>query len=214
MRDEIATTEKYRAEFEDKLRVLLKNIGEVQIGKVGQFPYGWRRSAKGRTVWRILEELVSQNLEAQAEAIGLQEFAPADSEVGVYDFSFRLGKSETIFVNIKSSVVGRSTSKDDISKAEKLIAFLKSISQPTLFIATVEIEFLVDPLRIELRNCYVVPTIWLPDIYVNPSNNGNVQSAKYKDLSAAVRRSRVEFIELLEDRVAGARQKRMKKLDA
>lgn len=211
MTSEIDYTEHCRAELEHRLRKLVKGIGEVPLGKPGQFPFGWRKSAKGRTVWRILEELISQNLEAQAKSIGLHDFAPADSEVGVYDFSFRFEKSEKIYVNVKSAVQGRGVSKDDISKADKLVSFYKTTKDLTLFIATIEIQFHSDPLRIELTNCYVVPTAWLPDVYVNPSNNGNLQSSKYKDLSSAVKRGRLEFISLLEEQIAVAKQKRTKK---
>ena len=211
MVDEIKDAEKHRAKLERLLRSLIQKIGEVQIGEAGQFPYGWRKAAKGRTVWRLLEELISQNLEAQAKSLGLHDFSPADSEVGVYDFSFKFKDSKKIYVNIKSAVQGRRLSKDDISKADKLIAFYKATAELTLFIATVEIKFLTNPLRIELTDCYVVPTAWLPDVYVNPSNNANLQSSKYKDLSSAVRRTRNEFITLLESQLALATEKRKQK---
>jgi hypothetical protein len=210
MENEIEDAERHRAELERCLRVLIHNIGEVPIGQTGQFPYGWRKAGKGRTVWRILEELISQNLEAQAKSIGLHDFEPASSEVGVYDFSFRFEDSKKIYVNIKSAVRGTRVNKDDISKADKLIDFFRSTPDLTLFIATIEIQFLSDPLRIQLTNCYVVPTAWLPDVYVNPSNNGNLQSSKYKDLGSAVRRGRIEFLDLLEEQLAVARQKRMR----
>ncbi|HTR84298.1 MAG TPA: hypothetical protein VMI56_07445 [Reyranella sp.] len=211
MTNEIDETERYRVELEQKLRSLIKGIGTVPIGRPGQFPYGWRKAAKGRTVWRILEEIISQNLEAKASSLGLNKFAPADSEVGVYDFSFRFKDSKTIYVNIKSAIEGRSPSKDDISKADKLVAFFKETKDLTLFVATIEIRFLADPLGIEIVNCYVVPTAWLPDVYVNPSNNANLQSSKYKDVAAAVRRGRAEFVTLLEEQLEIARQKRSKK---
>ena len=41
------------------------------------------------------------------------------------------------------------------------------------------------------------PTSWIPDIYVNPSNNGNLQSSKYKDIANAVRRTPEKFLEEL-----------------
>lgn len=212
MRSEIEDAEYHRAILEKALRLLIEEIGEIPIGLPGQFPYGWRKAAKGRTVWRILEELISQNLESHAGRLGLKKFRPADSEVGVYDFSFELEDSKPIYVNIKSAVQGRRPSKDDVSKADKLIAFFEETPDLTLFIATIEIAFLVDPVRLKLVNCYVVPTAWLPDLYVNPSNNANLQSARYKDLDAAVRRGRLEFIALLKEKLAEARQKRLKRL--
>ncbi|MFC7694103.1 hypothetical protein ACFQY5_35850 [Paeniroseomonas aquatica] len=171
MLSEIEDAELHRRQLEEALRTLIRDIGEVPIGVPGQFPYGWRKAGKGRTVWRILEELISQNLEKHAKRLHLHDFKPADSEVGVYDFSFRFDDSKPIFVNIKSAVRGRTPSKDDISKADKLITFFENTPELTLFIATIEIDFHVNPLRIELVNCYVVPTAWLPDLYVNPSNN-------------------------------------------
>ena len=36
-------------------------------------PYGWRKAAKGRTVWRIVEEVISQGLEFQAKELGFDE---------------------------------------------------------------------------------------------------------------------------------------------
>jgi hypothetical protein len=135
---------------------------------------------------------------------------PASSEVGVYDFSFKFEDSETIYVNIKSAVQGRGVSKDDISKAEKLIAFYETTRDANLFIATIEIAFHDDPIRIDFVNCYVVPIAWLPDVYVNPSNNGNLQSSKYKDLPSSVRRTVGDFVALLREQLSVARKKRFK----
>lgn len=212
MKTEIAEVERHRAKLEDLLRQLIVSIGEVPIGKPGQFPYGWRKAGKGRSVWRLLEELISQNLEARALSLGILDFAPADSEVGVYDFSFRFVDSKKLYVNVKSAVQGGRTNKDDISKADKLIEFFEATHELTLFITTVEIQFLADPIRLALTNAYVVPIAWLPDVYVNPSNNGNLQSSKYKDLPSSIQRSRVEFVALLKDQLEVARGKRVKKL--
>ena len=210
--NEIEEVERYRNALEQRLRKLIAGIGEVPIGTPGQFPFGWRKAAKGRTVWRILEEVISQNLEKNAGDLGLHDFTPASSEVGVYDFSFRFEDSQPIYVNIKSAVQGRASSKDDVSKADKLISFYEETEELTLFIATIEISFHINPVRIELTNCYVVPTAWLPDIYVNPSNNGNLQSSKYKDLTSCTRRSRADFILLLREKIDEARGKRAQKM--
>jgi hypothetical protein len=210
--NEIEDTERHRKALEERLRRLIRGIGEVPIGTAGQFPFGWRKAAKGRTVWRILEEVISQNLEKNAHDLGLHDFTPASSEVGVFDFAFRFEDSKPIYVNIKSAVRGRAPSKDDVSKAEKLIAFYEETEELTLFIATIEIAFHADPIRIELTNCYIVPTAWLPDIYVNPSNNGNLQSSKYKDLSSCIPRTRLEFVAILKEKIQEARGKRALKL--
>ena len=54
-------------------------------------------------------------------------------------------------------------------------------------------------MTIELTKSVVFPAAWIPDIYVNPSNNGNLQSAYYKDIRDAVKRTNREFIPLLEN---------------
>jgi len=208
MIDDIEYTRACRLELERAVRSLLTQIGDIPIGTPGQFPYGWRKAAKGRTVWRLLEEAISQNLEARAASLGIYDFVPADSEVGVYDFAFRFADTGTIYVNVKSAVAGGRTNKDDISKGDKLLNFFSATSACTLFVVTIEIQFLSSPLRIRLSNCYVVPVSWLPDIYINPSNNGNLQSSKYKDFSSAVPRSQGEFITLLRVEWANAMAKR------
>ena len=77
-----------RKYLEDRLNTLIKNIGDIPIANTRIMPYGWRKAAKGRTVWRIVEEVISQGLESQATALGFDSVHPADSEVGVYDFRF------------------------------------------------------------------------------------------------------------------------------
>lgn len=77
-----------RKYLEDKLNVLIRNIGNIPIANTRIMPYGWRKAAKGRTVWRIVEEVISQGLESQANDLGFDSVHPADSEVGVYDFRF------------------------------------------------------------------------------------------------------------------------------
>ena len=116
----------------------------------------------------------------------LLDFSPASSEVGVYDFSYsHNGKQET-YVNIKSAVQGARKNKDDISKAIKLKSFLEKNPDAILLIASIEISFSENPMKVGLERCYIVPVTWLPDVYVNPSNNGNLQSSKYKDFDLCV----------------------------
>jgi hypothetical protein len=195
---------------------LIRRIDEVPIGKAGHFPYGWRKAAKGRTVWRLLEEIISQNLEYHHRSLGMTHFKPSESEVGIYDFSFSYPESDEIFVNVKSAMAGRKRSKDDISKARSIAEFFSYRPNAILLVATVEINFQGEsseekPLSIELRRAYIVPVMWLPDIYVNPSNNGNLQSSYYKDFSACVRRSNEDFITLLKEQIEIADEKRKAK---
>lgn len=209
MHNEIPNTLRCAEALKESLSDLILQIGSVPVGVPGQFPFGWRKAAKGRTVWRLLEEVISQNLETRAAEIGLSQFSPAQSEVGVYDFSFQLANSiPKTYVNIKSSVRGGRQNKDDISKARPLLSFIANTKDCILLIASIEIDFLEQPMRIDLTNCYVVPVTWLPDIYVNPSNNGNLQSSKYKNIEESVRRTRSQFTRLLRQEIELADLKR------
>lgn len=207
MTDEIQQIEQYRKQLENGLNQLVTKIGTIQIAPPDRFPFGWRKAAKGRTVWRLLEEAITQNLEIQHQHLGILSFSAAESEVGISDFSCSLDGQTTVFVNIKSAVQGQKSSKDDISKARKLADFFNEDPQRILFIATFEISFR-ENMQFSLENCTVMPVMWLPDIYVNPSNNGNIQSSKYKSLDEAVRRSGLEFLGLLREAIAAADAKR------
>lgn len=203
-------TEQARSALEQALRKLLRGVGKVRIGNRKQFPYGWRKAAKGRTVWRLLEELITQNLEANSGEYGFDTVLPAGSEVDVYDFTCRLkGVASDLFVNVKSAVRGAHANKDDISKAVGLLDFFRADPRAELFVASFFIDF-NDDMTIELVDCVVVPVGWIPDIYVNPSNNGNLQSSKYKDAAACVKRSNRQFVEALEQEVAVAAGKKRK----
>ena len=173
-------------------------------------PYGWRKAAKGRTVWRIVEEVISQGLEYQSKELGFDSVHAADSEGGVYDFKFRYDGKKESYVNIKSSVKGGRTNKDDISKAVGLIDFYHDNPNANLYVATFVISF-KDDMTIGLEKCIVFPTAWIPDVYVNPSNNGNLQSSKYKDLAGAIRRTPQEFLKCLTEANEVALEKKKKK---
>jgi hypothetical protein len=210
--DEIEHIELCRHKLEEALKKLVVGIGDIPIGDGEQhLPFGWRKAAKGRTVWRILEEVISQNLEKCFLKFDLLDFEPASSEVGVYDFRFSTKEEKNIYVNIKSAVKGGRTNKDDISKAEKLKDFFIEFPSSVLLIATIVIEFLENPTAVRLSDCAVVPITWLPDIYVNPSNNGNLQSSKYKELDSAIRRTNSEFVRELTEQMRIARQKKLDK---
>ncbi|HEV2692331.1 MAG TPA: hypothetical protein VG347_05495 [Verrucomicrobiae bacterium] len=206
---EIERIEKNRKIPEDCLTKLIKKIGKIQIGTKDQFPFGWRKAGKGRTVWRILEEVVSQNLEKHHKELGIQSVTPSDSEVSVFDFVIRFDNCLDMYVNIKSAVTGGRTNKDDISKALGLIQFYEENKNRDLFIATIQITFSPE-MFILLEKCYVMPIAWLPDVYVNPSNNGNLQSSKYKDVAEAKKRSNEEFIIALKAASEVAIEKRKK----
>lgn len=200
-----------RKYLEDKLNSLIKNIGDIPITNTRIMPYGWWKAAKGRTVWRIVEEVISQGLESQATSLGFDSVHPADSEVGVYDFRFCYDGNKESYVNIKSSVKGGRTNKDDISKAIGLIDFYKEKPNANLYVATFVISFKPD-MTIGLEKCIVFPTAWIPDVYVNPSNNGNLQSSMYKRLETAIKRTPAEFLDCLirENEVAMAKKNKKK----
>ena len=88
--EHLETERKY---LESKLLELIKEIGNIPIANKKIMPFGWRKAAKGRTVWRIVEEVISQNLESKSKELGFDSVHPASSEVGVYDFKFCYGKS-------------------------------------------------------------------------------------------------------------------------
>lgn len=188
--------ESERTFLEDKLNHIISTIGDIPVANKTIMPYGWRKAKKGRTVWRIVEEIISQGLESQANRLGFDNIAPAESEVGVYDFKFQYDGNKTSYVNIKSSVQGGKNQKDDISKAERLIDFYNQEPNANLYIATFVISFKPD-MTIGLEKCIVFPIAWIPDVYVNPSNNGNLQSSKYKDIGNAIKRTPYEFLSVL-----------------
>lgn len=201
--------EKERKYLEDKLNSLINDIGEIPIANKKIMPYGWRKAAKGRTVWRIVEEVISQGLEYQAKDLGFDEVKPAESEVEVYDFKFSYNENKESYVNIKSSVQGAKSNKDDISKADGLISFYKN-NNANLYIATFEISFKPN-MSIGLEKCTVFPTAWIPDVYINPSNNGNLQSSKYKNITNAQKRTPTEFLKILYQANEEAKNKKNKK---
>lgn len=202
--------ERERKSLEDKLNKLIEKIGDIPIANKKCMPYGWRKAAKGRTVWRIVEEVISQGLEFWADDLGFDSVQAADSEVGIYDFRFRCEGKEESYVNIKSCVQGGKTNKDDISKAEGLIEFYRKNPKTNLYIATFMICFQED-MTIGLKRCVVFPTAWIPDVYVNPSNNGNLQSSRYKDIDNVYRRTSEEFLACLVEANETAIEKRKEK---
>ncbi|WML42408.1 hypothetical protein [Neobacillus sp. PS3-40] len=206
----IQIVELEREFIERKIKELIEKIGVIPIANKQIMPFGWRKAAKGRTVWRIVEEVISQNLEKYANDLGFEDIKPASSEVGVYDFEFILENHSKSFVNIKSSVIDGKRNKDDISKGEGLIQFFSENPDSNLYVATFLIAFNSD-MQIELKDCIVFPVSWIPDVYINPSNNANLQSADYKKIEKAEKRTNEEFFEVLKREMVIAEEKRKKK---
>jgi len=202
-----------RSTLETNLQKFATKIGKVQIGNKTQFPYGWRNAAKGRTVWRILEEIVIQNLQFRASELGFDKVEFATSEISVFDFRCKMTDIDIfVYVNIKSALLGGESNKDDLSKPQGLIDFFAENIDKNLFIAIFFIQFNDnDDISIEISKVSVFPIAWIPDIYVNPSNNGNLQSSKYKDISNAVKRTNQEFVDLLKVEILNANEKKHNK---
>jgi hypothetical protein len=202
-----------RSTLETNLHKFATEIGKVQIGNKTQFPYGWRNAAKGRTVWRILEEIVIQNLQFRASELGFDKVEFSTSEISVFDFRCKMTDTDIfVYVNIKSALLGGESNKDDLSKPQGLIDFFAENIDKNLFIATFFIIFNeTEDISIQLSKVTVFPIAWIPDIYVNPSNNGNLQSSKYKDISNAVKRTNQEFVDLLKVEILNANEKKRNK---
>lgn len=195
-----------RQELQQSCDLLIKKVGKIQIGTPELFPYGWRKAAKGRTVWRIVEEIITQNLEKYHAEFKVDGVHVSDSEVTVYDMKCKYGSLEA-YINIKSAVVDGKRQKDDISKAEGLKEFYDEDNERQFFIATFFIQFNSD-MTIEITKAVIFPIAWIPDIYVNPSNNGNLQSAYYKDLKDAVKRDNKQFLPLFQKAIVVAKKKK------
>jgi len=156
--EKINIIEQERIKLQTALNNLISIIGDIQISNIQQMPYGWRNSAKGRTVWRIIEEIISQNLEKYATELNFSSVKPSESEIGVYDFEFTVD-GKVSYVNIKSSVLGGRENKDDISKADGLINFYKENINKNLYIAKFGIIF-NNNMTISISEC-VVFSYWL-----------------------------------------------------
>jgi len=210
----IEQTERLRNRLQASLDELVARIGKIQIGTKEQFPFGWRKAAKGRTVWRILEELITQNIERYITELGISKLTVSHSEISVYDFHVIFEDDEVpIYVNVKSALLDGKIQKDDISKGVGLQAFYEADINREFFIATFFIKFNED-MTIEIDKCTAFPITWIPDVYVNPSNNGNLQSSKYKNLDDAVRRTSAEFFEVFKNAMHEAARKKMIKLNS
>lgn len=204
----IQQTEVLQIKLQASLERLIGKIGKIQIGTKEQFPLGWRNAAKGRTVWRILEEVIIQNLEKYFPELGITSITASDSEITVYDFSTLFdGELNPAYVNIKSAVLGGPSRKDDISKFDKLLKFYESFPgvMPDFFIGTFYIKF-HDDMSFEIIKCVAFPIAWIQesDIGINTSNNGNVQLKKYKDIEDAEKKTPEEFYEILKKKVTEA----------
>lgn len=197
--------------LKDVMNSLVSQLGTIQIVQPELLPYDWRKAAKGRTVWRLLEEIIVQNLMYNPTNYGLISANPPTSEVGVWDLELIHPEIPyPVYINIKSATSGIKNSKDDISKANGLYKFFTNNPEAALFVVTFSLEFL-PAMQVRISQVFVMPVTWLPDIYVNPSNNGNLQSSCYKDITKAINRSNNIFLAELNQAMDLARQKKLRK---
>jgi hypothetical protein len=199
-------TQAFQKRLTSSLQQLLKRIGRIQIGTPRQFPDGWGRAAKGRTVLRIVEEAVVQNIKARHAELGLAHAEAAPGETELYDVKVRFEWSKVdLFLNLKTAARGRETKKGDVSKADGIIRFFQKDAERQLFIVTLVVRFSAD-MFIEIEKCLVIPITWLTDIYVNPRNN-NLQCCQPKRLVDATKRTNAEFIAALRREIDAADSK-------
>lgn len=191
--------------------LLVEKIDRLSIWDRSKFPFWWRKAAKWRTVWRIVEELITQNLEKYHSEFWISEIIVSDSEVSIFDMMCKFDWIDIpVYFNIKSAVQWWKINKDDLSKAEGLISFYEGDINRHYFVATFVISF-NDDMTIWIEKAVVFPLAWIPDIYINPSNNWNMQSSKYKDISTAVKRNNQDFFNLLKSEYLVAKGKKAKK---
>lgn len=210
----IERAHRLQEKLQKSLDILIEKIGKIQIGSTEQFPLGWRKAAKGRTVWRIIEEVITQNLEKYYVDLGMTSITVSASETSIYDFATLFdGEDKEIYVNVKSAVSLGKTQKDDISKGQGLRDFYQIDTDGEFFVATFFVKFNSD-MTIEIEKCVAFPIAWIPDVYINPSNNGNLQSSRYKNLDYATKRTIAEFLAIFETEMENAVKKRHIKLNS
>jgi len=186
---------------------VLSAIGGWEVVPKELVPLGLGRAAKGRTVWRLVEEVVKQNLQVRAEELGLADVTVPEDEVGPYDCVVSTGELPSVHLNLKAAGTSGRANKDDVSKAEAIEEFYRSGGDDALLcVAVVKLEFVET--RIEFRGHQLFNVAWIPDIYVNPSNN-NLQSSKYR--TDRTERTNIDFLALLEAQLAAAHAKRAAK---
>lgn len=79
----LVDVENYCDRLQASLNKLCQKIGQIQIGTKNQFPDGWGKAAKGRTVWRIVEEALNQNLKKDGDKLGFGKVLPSAAEASI-----------------------------------------------------------------------------------------------------------------------------------
>jgi hypothetical protein len=79
-KNELKQVEAAIALLDTEFKKIISEVQKIKIGDKEIFPFGWRKAAKGRTVWRILEECLNQQLEVNNEK-SKHSFTHAESEV-------------------------------------------------------------------------------------------------------------------------------------
>jgi len=171
-------------------KVILK-IGDISIIKEELAPEGLKPLA--RSVSWLVEQIMVQNLRKYKDELGIEKVEDPPSNVSLYDCSIQFkGEDKIYYVNLKTSSADAKKTKDDISKADKLITLYQNDPDYTLFVAVLKVIFKNTHLILKHeKNLIVFNIAWIPDIYCNPRNN-NLQSSEYEQ---TIFRSNEEFLE-------------------
>ncbi|AJF62161.1 hypothetical protein QT06_C0001G1349 [archaeon GW2011_AR15] len=160
------------------IKKVIVKIGDISIIKEELAPEGLKPLA--RSVSWLVEQIMVQNIRKYKDELGIEKVEDPPSNVSLYDCSIKFrGESKIYYLNLKTSSAGAKKTKDDISKADKLIELYQSDSDYTLFVAVLKVIFKNTHLILNHENNLIIFNIaWIPDIYCNPRNN-NLQSSEY-----------------------------------
>ncbi|BBL65941.1 hypothetical protein MSMAT_3307 [Methanosarcina mazei TMA] len=191
----------------EMLHNLIKKIGNVDLINEELVPEGLKPI--GRSTSWLVEQIIVQNMRKYKDELGLEDVLDPPSNVSLYDCSIVFkGEFKKYYINLKTSSLEAQRTKDDISKADKLIDLYESDPDYTLFIAVIKVIFQNTRLILNHnKNLIVFNVAWIPDIYCNPRNN-NLQSSKYDETFF---RTNVEFLCELKTHYQTALVKKRKK---
>lgn len=183
----------YRAmkKIAEAIKKTIVKIGDFKILDDRLAPEGLKPLA--RSVGWLVEQILVQNLRKYKDEFEIEKVENPPSNVSLYDCAITFkGQSKKYYLNIKTSSFDAKLTKDDISKADKLIELYESDPDFTLFIAVVKVKFKNTLLIMDHEeNLIMFNVAWIPDIYCNPRNN-NLQSSKYSSISFRTNKSFLE----------------------
>lgn len=190
------------------LQNLIKKIGDIHLLNEALVPEGLKPI--GRSASWLVEQIIVQNMRKYKDELGLIDVLDPPSNVSLYDCSILFkGELKRYYINLKTSSFEAKRTKDDISKADKLIELYELDPDYTLFVAVIKVIFQDTRLILNHnKNLIVFNIAWIPDIYCNPRNN-NLQSSRYDEICF---RTNVEFLDELKTHYQTALIKKGKNL--